>query len=837
MTDNEVVEPAPGPPPLELERLRTTVRGKLFKRDREVLQVGRYLVTGKLGSGGMGFVYAGRDPELDRPVALKLLHDTGDHEQQRARLLREARAIAKVGHPNVATIYEAGIHNGDVFIAMELVEGRTLRAWLAEKPRSWREVVDVFQQAGRGLWAAHQAGLVHRDFKPDNVLVGDGDETPRVRVVDFGLARQTESSSTDVQADSDSEARHTPTSDRITRTGAIVGTPAYMAPEHRLGNADERSDQYSYCVALHEALFGVHPLLSSRRSAPLTDRTTIPTWLKRIVERGMSTRPEKRFRDLGQLLDAISTGIGRRARALTWVLGAGVIVAALGFAGFKPSDDGPECAPAQQQLAGVWNDEIRDDLALDEPGRGFFDRWVGWWSEANDELCALPQEEVAAERRACLDTRLAQLRTLTGLMQQRDTTLPTETVSALDPITDCVSEEVARSALHLPIEPAQLEKAMRIRLQRLEARRLRHSGASEESNAILARLEAEAIAAQMPALVAEIEYERAQVLAEVGDKKLAEELYERAASTARVAHHPRIEAQSWSSLIQVSGYGLARLDDALRWSERAKAVIASLGMDPSLEANRLQATAMAHLSAGNTTEAVDHLARALEIRETQIGYDRYNIARLLATYSGALRRAGDSDAAIATARRANEIFIETGRERHVDRYLALMNLASALLARNKREALEVYAEAYELGEAKLEAGHIGLAKLDNNMGSTLVDLGDVDQALPRLQRALKGFEAKLGPDHPEVASALTNLGRAQNKLGRYDLAVRHLRRALEIRKTKLEPGDPRTSNTHTELGDALRKAGRCDEAVVEYRAALAIEDKQALRDAIDQCPA
>ncbi|MBL8743732.1 MAG: serine/threonine protein kinase, partial [Myxococcales bacterium] len=212
--------------------------------------IGRYRVIGRLGEGGMGAVLAAHDPELDRTVALKILHESAGDErgELRDRLAREARAMAKLAHPNVVAVYDVGADpaSGQLFVTMELVDGTTLRDWL-RTPRSSRAILDVFMAAGTGLAAAHAAGLVHRDFKPENVLVGrDG----RVRVGDFGLARPPRGAA----------ASDAPLSPTLTRTGAIIGTPAYMAPEQFLGEAaDARSDQFAFAVALFEALRGERP--------------------------------------------------------------------------------------------------------------------------------------------------------------------------------------------------------------------------------------------------------------------------------------------------------------------------------------------------------------------------------------------------------------------------------------------------------------------------------------------------------------------------------------------------------------------------------------------------
>ncbi len=253
---------------LAQSRMQTTVLGKRIRfaraseapdEGRALLSpgaaLGRYRIERLLGQGGMGVVYAAFDPELGRRVAVKVIRPelASYGALIAARLAREARAMAQVAHPNVIAVYDVGSDDGQVFVAMELVDGRTLRDWLRERERSWREVLEVFRAAGEGLAAAHDARLVHRDFKPDNVLI---DRAGRVRVSDFGLARAVaeEASSSDIGMAAGSGTLE------LTRTGATVGTPAYMAPEqHGQRPTDERTDQFSFCVALWEALYGERP--------------------------------------------------------------------------------------------------------------------------------------------------------------------------------------------------------------------------------------------------------------------------------------------------------------------------------------------------------------------------------------------------------------------------------------------------------------------------------------------------------------------------------------------------------------------------------------------------
>ncbi|KIG16454.1 serine/threonine protein kinase [Enhygromyxa salina] len=360
-------EAAPAYGDLEAKRARAGIAAALFagleaEEPQERLTLGRYVIESRLGAGGMGVVYRAHDPELDRAVAVKLLHaDSATDEKARARMQREARAMAKLSHPNVITVFDVGADDGQVWVAMELVAGSDLRRWLEDRPHAgWREVLELFIAAGRGLAAAHEVALIHRDFKPENVLVGDDG---RVRVLDFGLARiqqpirslPTVDQSTTASAsgraaltrsedtpatEADNERTKTdgeaaqppftaPTADPdqrdisqlptafsggLTETGVLLGTPLYMAPELYAGRpADERSDQFAFCASLYEGIYRQLPYGSNNLPAhvkavkqgrlvePPTD-TEVPVELGRIIARGLAAAHDARHRDMAALL-------------------------------------------------------------------------------------------------------------------------------------------------------------------------------------------------------------------------------------------------------------------------------------------------------------------------------------------------------------------------------------------------------------------------------------------------------------------------------------------------------------------------------------------------------
>jgi predicted Ser/Thr protein kinase len=304
---------APADDDIQARQARASIAASLFgtpSEDAPPPTVGRYELLDKLGAGGMGVVYRARDPELDRAIALKLLTpDSADDETARKRMTREARALARLSHPNVVQVYDVGTRGDEIFVAMEFIDGRDLAAWLREEKTktNWKETLELFLEAAKGLSAAHAEGLVHRDFKPANVLVGrDG----RVVVVDFGLARPVDPMALPLLEGA------------TTRAGALVGTPMYMAPEQfEGGHADARSDQFAFCVALYHALYGARPFAGDNVAAYVSNvvngrivdvdaAANVPPGISTALRRGLSVDPGDRFGDMKALVAALREAAG-----------------------------------------------------------------------------------------------------------------------------------------------------------------------------------------------------------------------------------------------------------------------------------------------------------------------------------------------------------------------------------------------------------------------------------------------------------------------------------------------------------------------------------------------
>jgi formylglycine-generating enzyme required for sulfatase activity len=311
------------PPASTMESGRADVTGPPPDTLRVGAVIDRYIVVERLGAGAMGVVYAAYDPKLDRKVALKLLRrraDGGDQLLGQERLVREAKAIARLSHANIVSVFDVGVHQREVFLAMEYLSGGTLRRWVAAERRHWREVTKTFIAVGRGLEAAHAAGLIHRDFKADNVLL---DRSGVPKIVDFGLVRLAEAGESELTIDG-GDAEPPPSSssevgfEPLTRTGAVLGTPGYMAPEQFLGRpTDGRTDQFAFCASLYQALYGQRPFagntvtdiadaVTNGRVRPAPADSAVPRWLRKVILRGLATDPAQRHADMSTLLHALA---------------------------------------------------------------------------------------------------------------------------------------------------------------------------------------------------------------------------------------------------------------------------------------------------------------------------------------------------------------------------------------------------------------------------------------------------------------------------------------------------------------------------------------------------
>ncbi len=544
-------------------------------------QLGRFEILALLGAGAMGLVYQARDRELDRVVALKLLRPDRDVDGAAAvdRLRAEARALAQVSSPHVVTVHDTGTADGHTFIAMERVAGVDLRQWLAARPRSRRAIVEAFVQAGRGLAAAHQAGVIHRDFKPDNVLVGDDG---RIRVGDFGLARRPVLADADLAATGGGAAG----SDAI-MTRTLAGTPAYMAPEQHGGGAvSARSDQFAFCIALAEALTDVRPAPDPAGVWRLVDRPRLPARLRGAIERGLAVDPARRWPDMTALVDALRpwTGPGR-ARALV-VIGAAAAAAAVTGAVLAARWTRPAAAPACDDgaaaIAGVWSPPRRA-VAERALGAGPFadvdralGRFAGRWAAAHDAACRLGTATAAAAA-DCLGLARAEVDGLVDVIARVEATEVDAVRGAVQGLPD--PDRCVRAAAS-PSPPARLPAAALAFEQRLAQIRVElRVGRSFDARAHAAAMIAEAEQLGQPTLRLHAHLVHASINGALLPRTTIDELR----LTSRLAIELHDDAALADSLIVLTD-ALARIgrhDQAELTLDLANALVARLGGDPA----------------------------------------------------------------------------------------------------------------------------------------------------------------------------------------------------------------------------------------------------------------
>ncbi|MCA9649346.1 MAG: serine/threonine protein kinase, partial [Myxococcales bacterium] len=563
-------------------------------------KVGRYEITRRIGDGGMGRVLGAYDPQLDREVAIKVLHDRTLTDELRHRLRSEARALARLAHPNVVSVYGVERHRGRELVVMELVEGETLAAWQRRRP-PWREVVAAYHQAGRGLAAAHARGLVHRDFKPGNCI---RDPTGRVRVLDFGLARDLGDPSTDSHPMAHGDLA-LGSGDRPppTRTGTILGTVAYMPLEQlRGGRVDARSDQWSFCASLFEAVAGERPFrlgrsLSEQDSILDSTRPTsrwppgVPRSLWRIVERGLATSPEDRWSSLDRLLDEIERSVVPTRR---WrLLSLGGLAAAVLAAWSWSTPPVPSCAPAAARLEGVWDGATRDrahdglvgtavPYAEDTWRRlsprldDYAERWATADLRACERALSISSEPSPAleGRLACLEDRRRRLRALAQVLASADPTTverAANAVSALLSIGSCDDVKPGDAPELAPQDPELASRLEALRQRLADADALTLAGRFDEALEQVRLLHGDVTALGYEPLDVEVELLWGRLSGEDGHYEDASSRLEDAFHRAVRAGREDVATDAALALIHVTGQELGEYDDAQGWARHARA--------------------------------------------------------------------------------------------------------------------------------------------------------------------------------------------------------------------------------------------------------------------------
>jgi eukaryotic-like serine/threonine-protein kinase len=871
--------------------ISTSPGGAAAQRGLSRTSIGRYLVLDRLGAGGMGTVYVAYDPELDRRVALKVLRadraDSDIADVHRARLQREAKALAQLSHPNIVTVYDVGTVDHHLFIAMELIDGSNARVWLRAAPRGLEEILTVFSAAADGLAAAHAAGIVHRDFKPDNVVVSTHASTiDRVVVLDFGLAHEDQHERSP-HSRGEPEPAWEP-GDSLTRTGRTMGTPAYMAPEQHLGEAiDARTDQYSWCISLWEAVCGMRPFggrattmvrnKSAAAIVPPDPRGPLPAWLYPVLVRGLSARPEQRFRSMHELLDAIALARPRprRRRAAYLLAGASLLVGLAIIPSVGDRSELDHCALGEQRLAQVWNPVRREAIAVAfaASGVGYAEvewsllhprvddyavRWRGRWQHSCDSPA---QRELQ-----CLERGLQALSARLELLDDPSAETienATRMIAELPPPDRCRSAEPGVAL----VDPAIREQVatVRVRLAEVEALELAGRYAEGLEHARLAL--AEAMRSEWVPLHAEALLRVGRLHKALGEYEQAQQVLTDAAWTAVASRHDEVAAQAMIELVVVVGRELSRPEQGRRWSHDAAAAITRAGADELLEANLLSnlgllqfregayedarrgdelalairtrvlgrehpAVALSHNNLGSDLwvlgrhdQAEQHLREAIAILEAVLGPEHPRLAASLDNLGALLAERGELDAARPLIERALEIRERALGPEHpaiADTLINLGNLYHALGQLDRAEAL------FERAQVIAERGGVDnptLATCLSNLAGVQLARGQYAAAEQNYARAVVIYEAVLGPDHVKVGMSLANLGEVLRLRGELERAIEHDTRALAIVERALGPEHPQTAYPLEGLGRALLAAGEPARAIEPLARALAIESR------------
>lgn len=840
-------------------------------------QIGRFVIRRQLGVGGMGVVYAGYDRELDREVAVKLIRAGKRYsERVQTRLRREAQAMARLSHPNVVSVYEVGQYQGQLFVAMEMVEGETLRSWQTRQERSWREILSMYLQAGRGLAAAHARGIVHRDFKPDNVLVGsDG----RARVVDFGLAYtlapDAEGDDPEGHEDGHEDGHDVPLAvlsavapdasaemwlARLTHTGALLGTVAYMSPEQFSGRrVDPRADQFSFCVALYEALYRQRPFAGRNltevaeavtsgtvRAAPA--RARVPAWLRAILMRGLDTQPDRRFASMADLLEQLGR-YRRTSRRLAaaglalLLLGAGVGVAV----GMRTQE--PESAPCRRLSSAVqqsWNAGRASSLRTAFLGTDLpyaasaadgvertLDAHAASWSTVRERACraALVERTRSPElydlQTACLDRQLVQLNALIEEFTSADAQVVEHAVSALAALPDsetCENVDVLRLGMQPPAdaEVARAVRDLRARLAKTAAARL--AGKYQPARAQARILVTDARAIDYPPVLAEALFELGSGFRHLGVGADAVVALQEAIDIAEANRHELLAVQAWNELIVAVAE--TRTDPARGrpWFRRARAAIERLGAH---EGQRQQLLADAFAGLGHTefvlgslTDAERHHREALRLRRSALGGEHLHVARSLDRLASVLVRSERFDQAEALYNQALGILRRTLDEHHPDVGKQLFNIGFLYAARGDAErargyyerALALYRDSYGADSRRTADVLLAIARMHARQGDSARTTTYARDALTIYERILPDHHVQRGKANQTLAAALYEEGRYDDALGQY-------RRALAVFQKASDPSRLDLAACHASIGETLMALARHGEALAPLQRA------------------
>ncbi len=756
--------------------------------------LGRYVVERTIGAGAMGIVYLCRDFGLGRCVALKLVRENG-RPHRSARLLREAQLLARLCNPHIVRVYDVGTRNRQLYIALEYVDGTSVAEWLGERSRSCAEIVDLFAQAGKGLAAAHGAGVVHRDFKPENILIS---RSGAVQVTDFGLARlgsEREGDSPEPMAGEDAA--------QLTRTGACLGTPAYMAPEqHRGEPASARTDQYAFCVSLHEALCGERPDCATNDGSPAFPahhQHRVPLRLRRLLRRGLQADPKRRFSSVDELLQVLAPPPASRRFAI-WAIAVALACAGVVTLRIASTRALARCVGGAARIDPAWGQSRRAAVrsAFLATNRAYapaafhavevlVDGYVGDWRRSHEAACQAAwsrreqSESLLDGRMVCLDERAAELGALTTTLQHADETIVEHAYTAasmLSPVALC--DDGRRLLAKPPIERAATPEAEQIQTLAAEARQnlalARYPVALAQAKQAAER----AAALGAPQLEAGPLLTQGELQAMLGHEADAERLLDRATVRAEAAGDFDTAAAAWSALSATVGQIESRFDEGGRWAAHAEALIPRTSNPELTRAHLDEVRGALALARGRGEEAQRRFRQAVEV------YQR--------------RRADDGTLAVALGR-----------------------LGTALHASgHQNEALAAHQKALALMERSLGPLHPDLGSVLSGMGKDLWELDREEEAVAAFRRALAIRESAFGENHFTVAQSLSDLAATQWSNQQFRSALGTASRAAAILEKTMGKDDPGLAHAVDLMAWSLLEEGRTDEALTVAQRALDI---------------
>ncbi len=826
-----------------VDAARERIRSELF--EWTTTKIGRFTVLERIGDGGMAVVYAAYDPQLDRKIAIKVLRRSSS-TLTRGRLIREARALAKLQHPNVLQVFEVLERDEDLALAMEFVQGEDLQAYFERDP-PWRDVVRVMLDAARGLAAAHQRGLVHRDFKPHNVLL---DQQGRARVADFGLARLDTEPVADSTAVTPTEFEsHT----RLTRSGTLMGTPAYMAPELFEGApADERSDQFALCATMYRGLYRRLPFMGDSlpdlaaaiaKGIPAEPSTpvAVPRAVRAVVLRGLSPEPSDRFPTVAALLAALE----RAARPRRWVVPAAGLIAMVGLSSAlwprSPALDPPPapCADAAASLVDVFDharrERIEHAFIEADPATGA-QAWQRVQARLGSHVNAAATQRIDAcratrvegtqsesllDRRIhCVDGKVGQLRALLRRFESPDVQVvraAARATSGLGSMQACADID-RLLAEYEPPPPHLVTEVDEIRagLDELRAAFLVGEIQSEHARSLLA----DHAQLDYPPIQAELQLELARHLTK--DKALDDAiLHAQAGFWSAIEGHHDEAAVDGAIVLTMLHANHKRVEDGLSWSRTAEVLTRRRGDRGEQLARVLGARGGALRRADQFELADEALSQALEIFE-QAGSSAVVVSEFAREHAAVAYRRGQFEEAYARAERALALAQQGYGPQHPETASAYNSLAITLRGVGRpRQAADAFQHASDIhGVVGPDSGRA--LQVELNLAVMHSVLGEPEQAVQRMEPLLPRIERVFGPLSEDYSDALAAHASFLANAERFEESITFTRRALAIiRSTVGEQGSDYAVALHN-LSSSLSAAGRHEQAVDIARRALGV---------------